>query len=164
MSKIILGIDPGLNCTGLGLVQAWPGKVEYLDHQVIRTNSKESLVNRLDVICSGITDYVAAKKPDAAAVEDVFYSVNIKSALLLGQTRGAIIATLLNCGTQVHEFTALQIKKSVVGYGKADKTQVCRMVEVLLGRSFKKVPADATDALACGICLSLNLTGRNYGA
>lgn len=157
-----MGVDPGLNCTGIGIVQAWPGKVEYVAHRIVRTDSSESLPQRLSVICTGIREAVEEFKPSCSAVEDVFYSVNVKSAMLLGQTRGAIIATLLAGGLEVREFTALQIKKAVVGYGKADKQQVKKMVEVLLGRSFTSVPVDATDALACGICLGLNLTGRVF--
>ncbi len=113
MPVIVMGIDPGLNCTGIGIVQVWPGKVEYVAHGVVRTNAKDPLPQRLGTICEGgvktaITEY----KPRFAAVEDIFCSVNIKSAMLLGgQTRGAIIATLLAGDTEVREFTALQIKK-----------------------------------------------------
>lgn len=155
-----MGIDPGLNCTGIGVVQVWPGKVEYVAHKIVRTDSKQSLPDRLSVICQGVRDAVQEFTPSQAAVEDVFYSVNVKSAMLLGQTRGAIIATLLSQELKVHEFTALQIKKAVVGYGKADKAQVKHMVELLLGRKIGNVPMDATDALACGICLGFNITGR----
>ncbi|WP_277657028.1 crossover junction endodeoxyribonuclease RuvC [Seleniivibrio woodruffii] len=160
MPAIVMGVDPGLNCTGIGIVQVWPGKVEYVAHKVVRTDSKETLPQRLAVICQGVREAVDEFKPSYSAVEDVFYSVNVKSAMLLGQTRGAIIATLLSSGLEVREFTALQIKKAVVGYGKADKAQVKHMVEILLGRKIGNVPMDATDALACGICLGLNLTGR----
>jgi len=155
-----MGIDPGLNCTGIGVVQVWPGKVEYVAHRVVRTDSKNTLPERLAVICNGVREALDEFNPIQAAVEDVFYSVNVKSAMLLGQTRGAIIATLLSHGLKVSEFTALQIKKAVVGYGKADKTQVKHMVELLLGRKIGNVPLDATDALACGICLGFNITGR----
>jgi len=162
LPEIVMGIDPGLNCTGVGIVQVWPGKVEYVAHGVIRTDSKESLPDRLNVICTGIRDAVREYRPFYGGVEDVFYSVNVKSAMLLGQTRGAIIATLLSEEIAVREFTALQIKKAVVGYGKADKQQVKKMVEVLLGKQMGKVPFDATDALACAICLGLNISGRPY--
>ncbi|WP_244392549.1 crossover junction endodeoxyribonuclease RuvC [Deferribacteres bacterium DY0037] len=160
MPAIVMGVDPGLNCTGIGIVQVWPGKVEYVAHEVVRTDSKDPLPVRLGVICGGIRSALAEYKPSCSAVEDVFYSVNVKSAMLLGQTRGAIIATLLAGDIEVREFTALQIKKAVVGYGKADKQQVKKMVEVLLGRKMGNVPLDVTDALACGICLGFNLTGR----
>lgn len=155
-----MGVDPGLNCTGIGIVQVWPGKVEYVAHAVVRTDSKDSLPVRLGTICDGIRAALDEYQPRFSAVEDIFYSVNIKSAMLLGQTRGAIIATLLAGDTEVREFTALQVKKAVVGYGKADKQQVKKMVEVLLGRKMGNIPLDATDALACGICLGFNLTGR----
>jgi len=160
LPAIVMGVDPGLQCTGIGIVQVWPGKVEYVAHAVVRTDAKASLPERLGTICEGIRDAVAEYKPSVAAVEDVFYSVNVKSAMLLGQTRGAIIATLLSENMKVSEFTALQIKKAVVGYGKADKQQVKKMVEVLLNKKMGNVPADVTDALACGICLGFNLTGR----
>lgn len=160
MPEIVMGIDPGLNCTGIGVVQVWPGKVEYIAHRVVRTDAKNTLPERLAVICNGVREAVEEFSPSQAAVEDVFYSVNVKSAMLLGQTRGAIIATLLSCGLHVREFTALQIKKAVVGYGKADKAQVKHMVEILLGQKIVKAPMDATDALACGICLGFNITGR----
>lgn len=162
MSRIVMGIDPGLNCTGIGVVRAWPGKVEHVYHGVIRTDSKKTLPERLGVICEGIREAVDEYKPEISAVEDIFQSVNIKSAMLLGQTRGAIIATLLSCGMSVNEYTALQVKKSVVGYGKADKEQVRHMVEVLLGMKMGKSPLDASDALAVAVCLGLEITGRRF--
>lgn len=162
MPQIVMGVDPGLNCTGIGIVQAWPGKVEYVDHMLVRTDPKKTLPERLAVICGGIREAIEQYKPAHAGVEDVFYSVNVKSAMLLGQTRGAIIATLLAGDVDVREYTALQVKKAVVGYGKADKQQVKKMVEVLLGRSMGNVAVDATDALACAICLGFNLTGRQF--
>ena len=162
MSRIVIGIDPGLNCTGVGIVRAWPGKVEHIFHGVLRTESKNPLPERLGVICAGLREIIAEHKPEISAVEDVFQSVNIKSAMLLGQTRGAIIATLLSCGMPVSEYTALQVKKSVVGYGKADKEQVRHMVEVLLGIKMGKTPLDASDALAVAVCLGLDITGRRY--
>lgn len=162
MPHIVLGIDPGLNCTGIGIVRAWPGKVEHIWHGVIRTDSKEKLPARLGVICAGVREIIEIHKPDTAAVEDVFQSINIKSAMLLGQTRGALIATLLSCGLPVSEFSALQVKKSVVGYGKADKEQVKHMVEVLLGIKMGRVPLDASDALAVAVCHGLEITGRRF--
>ncbi|MEC9492108.1 crossover junction endodeoxyribonuclease RuvC [Flexistipes sp.] len=158
---IIFGIDPGLNNTGIGILDVYEKKISYNSHYVIKTNAKNSLPERLKTICSSLQNLYTEYKPEYAAVEDIFYSVNVKSAILLGQTRGAIIATLLGCNVEMFEFTALQIKKSVVGYGKADKHQVKKLVELHLGKTFdKKIPLDATDALACGICLGLSLTGK----
>jgi len=156
---IIFGVDPGLNKTGIGILGVEGKKLHYLDHSVIKTSTGDSLSKDLKLICEGIGDLIGKYKPSNAAVEDIFYSVNIKSAMLLGQTRGAIIATLLNNKVEVDEFTALQIKKAVVGYGKADKEQVKKMVELMLKIDLKKSFTDASDALACAICLGLNLTG-----
>lgn len=155
----IIGIDPGLNATGVGVLEISGKDVVYVDHAVIRTDAKNNLPFRLNVICSKLVEIIEYYNPTAAAIEDIFFSVNVKSAILLGQTRGALIATLLSKNLEVMEFTALQVKKSVVGYGKADKSQVKKMVELLLNKDFKKVPYDATDALACGIALGYSLTG-----
>jgi crossover junction endodeoxyribonuclease RuvC len=162
LSRIVIGVDPGLNCTGVGIVRAWPGKVEHIAHGVIRTETKNTLPERLGLICEKLKEAVLEYQPEVSAVEDFFHSVNPKSAMLLGQTRGAIIATLLSCGLPVNEYTALQVKKSVVGYGKADKAQVRHMVEVLLGIKMGKSPMDASDALAVAVCTALNITGRRY--
>ncbi len=159
---IILGIDPGLNKTGVGILELNNKHLRYLHHCVIKTDPKDSLVNRLKKISASLLSILDEYKPSFAAVEDVFYSVNIKSAILLGQTRGAIIATLVNSEVDVREYTALQIKKSVVGYGKADKEQVKKMVEILLKIELKNTLSDASDALACGICLGLNLSNNIY--
>jgi crossover junction endodeoxyribonuclease RuvC len=157
----IFGIDPGLNNTGVGILKVSDNKLLYHNHAVIKTKSNNTLPQRLKKICTDIQALIDEYSPKYAAIEDIFYSVNIKSAILLGQTRGAIIATILNNDIEILEFTALQIKKSVVGYGKADKQQVKKLVELHLAKTFdKKIPLDATDALACGICLGLNLTGK----
>ena len=98
-------------------------------------------------------------KPDMGAVEDIFHSVNAKSALLLGQARGALIAAMIAHDIPVKEFTALQIKKAVTGYGKAEKEQVKKLVELQLNIVVKGgVPLDVTDALACAMCLAYNET------
>lgn len=157
----IFGIDPGLNNTGVGILKISNNRLFYHSHSVIKTNHKNTLPQRLKKICLDIQNLIDEYSPEYAAIEDIFYSVNVKSAILLGQVRGAIIATILNNNIDILEFTALQIKKSVVGYGKADKQQVKKLVELHLGKTFdKKIPLDATDALACGICLGLNLTGK----
>lgn len=155
----IIGIDPGLNATGVGILEIVGKEIAYVDHAVIRTSSSNNLPFRLNVICSKLTEILNYYKPTTAAIEDIFFSVNPKSAILLGQTRGALIATLLSQNIEIVEYTALQVKKAVVGYGKADKVQVKRMVEIHLNRKFDKTPLDATDALACGISLGLSLTG-----
>ena len=159
----IFGIDPGLNTTGVGVLEIVNRTVKYVNHAIIRTSAKEALPNRLKTILNKLFEIIDTYHPEYAAIEDVFFSTNVKSAILLGQTRGALIASLIYNDIEVVEFTALQIKKSVVGYGKADKNQVKKMVEIHLNKKFDKVPFDATDALACGITLGLSLTGGMRG-
>ncbi|MEF3255548.1 MAG: crossover junction endodeoxyribonuclease RuvC [Deferribacterales bacterium] len=160
---VIFGIDPGLNKTGVGVLEVTGKNIAYLSHAIIKTDAKSSLPDRLGFICSELINLINIYKPHVAGVEDIFYSVNIKSAILLGETRGAIMATLLNNNVKISEFTALQIKKAVVGYGKADKEQVKKMVEILLKIDLKKSLLDVSDALACGICLGFTLTGYQIG-
>jgi len=158
----IIGIDPGLNNTGVGVLRIENKTLTCIYHNVIKSDSKKSLPERLDTICSKLNEILVEYSPKYAAVEDVFFSVNIKSALLLGHTRGAIMATLLNKDVKVYEFSALQIKKSVVGYGKADKEQVKKMVELHLNLRLDNVKYDVSDALGCALCLGLNLTGGYF--
>ncbi|MCX8083561.1 MAG: crossover junction endodeoxyribonuclease RuvC [Calditerrivibrio sp.] len=160
---IIFGIDPGLNKTGVGILQLEGKNLGYIKHDVIKTDPKQSLVKRLQSIVDGVHSLVTEYRPAYAAVEDIFYSVNIKSAILLGETRGAIISTLLSNKVDLFEFSALQIKKAVVGYGKADKEQVRKMVEILLKIDLSGVASDASDALACAICLAFQLTCYEKG-
>ena len=155
----IFGIDPGLNTTGIGIIAIENKILKYVNHKTIKTSPKNSLPLRLKALLDGFSEIINEYKPDYAAIEDIFFSVNVKSAILLGQTRGVLIASLLHNNVEIIEFTALQIKKSVVGYGKADKNQVKKMVEIHLNQKFNKVPFDVTDALACGITLGLTLTG-----
>ena len=158
-----MGIDPGLQKTGVGVVGWNGGKLSYVGHALVKSNPKDSFVQRIDSIITGVRAEVAKYDLHSAAIEDVFYSVNAKSALMLGQVRGALIATLLNAGVPICEFTALQIKQAVVGYGKAEKEQVRKMVELQLNIVVKKnVQLDVTDALAGAICVALNQTGRIY--
>lgn len=155
-----MGVDPGLNKTGIGIVCWDKGKLHYVSHALIKTDAKHTLPERLKVIIDGVRAEAAKYDIHSAAVENVFYSVNAKSALLLGQTRGAIIAALLMSDLTVCEYSALQIKQSVVGYGKAEKEQVKKMVQLHLNTNLDKVALDVSDALACGICLALHQSSR----
>jgi crossover junction endodeoxyribonuclease RuvC len=146
----ILGIDPGLRVTGYGIIDREGSSLRYVDSGVIRTESGE-LSLRLGQIFSGVKAIIALHAPQEVAVEKVFVNVNPQSTLLLGQARGATIAAIVNEGLPVSEYTALQIKQSVVGHGHAEKIQVQDMVRRLL--SLKRAPpADPADALACAIC------------
>ena len=148
----ILGIDPGLRVTGFGMIEIEGQNLKYLHSGFIKSGSGELSV-RLGVIFSGLTEVVKSRPIDCVAIEKVFLNKNPNSTLLLGQARGAAIAALVSEGLPVHEYTALQIKKSVVGYGHAQKYQVQLMVKKLL--NLREAPgSDASDALACAICHS----------
>ncbi|MGD9945172.1 MAG: crossover junction endodeoxyribonuclease RuvC [Burkholderiaceae bacterium] len=146
----ILGIDPGLRVTGFGVIEVQGSSLHYVASGVIRI-PPGALPPRLKTIHDGIGEVVRSYRPDLAAAEIVFVNVNPQSTLLLGQARGAAITTLVAHDLAVHEYTALQVKQAVVGYGRAAKSQVQAMVQKLL--RLPGVPStDAADALACAIC------------
>lgn len=146
----ILGLDPGLRITGFGLVDQLGSQLRYVASGCIRTQDGE-LPGRLRTLLDGVREVIATYRPDAVAVEKVFVNVNPQSTLLLGQARGAVICGAVSCDLPVAEYTALQVKQSVVGYGKAHKEQVQHMVQRLLALDASPGP-DAADALACAIC------------
>lgn len=147
----ILGIDPGSNATGYGVVERVSGRIVYVAHGTIRPPAKQSLATRLAVIQRELNAAIEEQKPDRAVVESVFVARNASSALVLGQARGAILAALGSHGLPVDELAPRQIKKAVTGAGGADKAHVQAMVTRLL--ELPRPPArDAADALAAAIC------------
>lgn len=160
----ILGIDPGLRATGFGVIDRDGQRLSYVASGVIRSNEREELPVRLATLFGGISEVLATYSPAVCAVEKVFVNVNPQSTLLLGQARGAAIAALVHARRPVFEYTALQVKQSVVGHGKAAKEQVGFMVRRLLVLPGDP-SADAADALACAICHahSLGLTAAAGG-
>jgi crossover junction endodeoxyribonuclease RuvC len=146
----ILGIDPGLNRTGYGVIDVSGSTLQCVDSGIIRVPAGD-LYQRLGAILAALGDVIRATQPDVATVEKVFVNVNPQSTLLLGQARGAAICAAASSGLVVHEYAALQIKQAVVGFGQADKKQVQVMVQRLLGLA-RAPAADAADALACAIC------------
>ena len=147
----ILGIDPGSRITGYGLVEQQGSRLLHVDNGAIFTDKATDFPGRLKLIFEGISAVIAQYRPEAVAVEDIFFSTNVNSALKLGQARGAAIAAAVHAGLPVFEYTALQVKKAVVGEGKAAKEQVQKMVRVLLGLP-EVAQADASDAVAVAIC------------
>lgn len=147
---LIIGIDPGSRLTGYGIIEKDGQKLKFVDAGTIRTETKE-MPERLKRIFAGIHRIVEFHGPTEAAVEQVFMAQNPDSALKLGQARGAAIAALVNSDLVVAEYTARQIKQSVVGYGAAEKEQVQMMVMKLLNLSIQP-QSDAADALAAAIC------------
>src|SRR5690606_23246819 len=147
----ILGIDPGLRRTGFGVIDVDGPRLIYVASGTIVVPGNLSLAARLKTILDHIREVAEQTKPDIAAVEKVFLNTNPTSTLLLGQARGAALCGLADSGLEVHEYTALQIKKAVVSSGRAAKEQVQHMVQRLL--SLNGLPApDSADALACAIC------------
>lgn len=149
--NVILGIDPGLQRTGFGVIRQQSSRLTYVASGVIKTLPGDDLATRLGVIFENVSLVVKQYQPTTSAIEKVFVNVNPQTTLLLGQARGAAMVALKIEGLEVAEYTALQLKKSVVGYGHATKTQIQLMTQQLL-----KLPglpgADAADALACAIC------------
>lgn len=150
---LIVGIDPGLNHTGWGVVSASGNALSFVACGVIHTNVKNPISERLHQLYHGITQVMHTYHPQESAVEETFVNKNNASSLKLGQARGAILLSLSLGGVSVSEYGANLVKKSVVGTGHADKKQVAMMVKTLLPAS-DAVAADASDALAVAICHS----------
>lgn len=149
----VLGIDCGTEYTGFGIVdQPERNRLAYVAAGAIKLSKKDSLPERLSQIYQTLNALIAEHKPDLVAVEEVFYSVNPKSALKLGQVRGVALLAASTALLPVAEYAPLSIKSAVVGYGKADKNQVQQMVMHLLKLPEPPEPADAADALAIAIC------------
>jgi crossover junction endodeoxyribonuclease RuvC len=146
----ILGIDPGLRVTGFGVIEKHGNTLNYIACGVIKTPDAD-LPQRLGTIFDGISTLIREYAPDQSAIEKVFVNVNPQSTLLLGQARGAAICGLVAGGVPVAEYTALQLKQAVVGYGRATKEQMQEMVTRLLTLS-NRPGTDAADALGMAIC------------
>lgn len=159
----ILGIDPGLQCTGFGVVDAQGASLHYVASGTIQTSPKDGalLPARLKILFDGIGHVVQRYKPDAAACEIVFVNVNPQATLLLGQARGCCVTALVANALPVAEYTALQLKKAVAGHGRADKVQMQEMVKRLL--QLPGLPGkDAADAL--GLCITHAQVARSAQA
>jgi crossover junction endodeoxyribonuclease RuvC len=146
----VIGIDPGLRVTGFGVIDVAPKTLNYVTSGCVKPGG-QGLPDRLKEIVTGVIEIIEKHAPSIAVVEKVFVNVNPQSTLLLGQARGAAISAAVLKNLSVAEFTALQVKQSVVGNGHADKSQVQEMVKRLL--NLPSAPStDAADALACAIC------------
>jgi crossover junction endodeoxyribonuclease RuvC len=148
----ILGIDCGTERTGFGIV-ASDGRTHHLLHSgVIRTSPRLALEHRLCEIASGLRECIETHRPEMAAVEEVFFAVNVRTALKLSHVRGVALLVLAEAGVQLAEYSPLEVKSSVVGYGRAEKQQVKMMVARLLRLEKEIESEDACDALAIAIC------------
>ena len=155
----ILGIDPGLQVTGFGVIETENSRLLYVASGCVKSGAGD-LATRLKCILEGLNEVIAAHAPGEVAVEKVFVNANAQSTLALGQARGTAICAAVLAGLPVAEYTALQVKQSVVGKGHAAKEQVQHMVKRLLALPGDPAP-DAADALACAIC---HAHGRRLGS
>ncbi len=159
----VLGIDPGSVTTGWGVVEFQDRKFTHIANGSVKTKSKTPLPERLGTIFQDLSRVIEEHHPTIAAIEEVFVSKNIQSALKLGHARGVAIAAANHAKLPVHEYSALQVKKSVVGYGRAEKNQVQEMVKILLSLP-KPAQEDASDALAVAMCHINHAPMLNLGA
>jgi len=147
----VLGIDPGSRITGYGIIDKEGNRLVHVDNGAIFTDSQRDFPLRLQRIYRGLSEVIDQYRPDAMAVENIFFATNVQSALKLGQARGAAIVAGVNAGLPVFEYTALQVKQAVVGHGRADKQQVQKMLKALLNLP-ECAQEDASDALATAVC------------
>lgn len=148
----ILGIDPGVGTVGFGVVDSVKGKNQYIACGVVTTPPNTPLSPRLDMIYNDLNELIVTFAPDAIAVEELFFSKNITTGISVAHGRGVILLSAYRSGVPVFEYTPMQVKQAVVGYGSAKKAQVIYMVQRLLGMAKPPRPDDAADALALAIC------------
>lgn len=150
----ILGIDPGTATTGFGIVEKKQSKLLSVDYGVISTPKNLDMSNRLLILYEDIKEIIDHHKPDVIAVEQLFFARNVTTAITVGQARGVVLLAAQKADLKIIEFTPLQVKQSVTGYGQATKKQVQEMVKKILDLSQIPKPDDAADALAIAICSS----------
>ena len=148
----VMGIDPGSLCTGYGIVEEAGGRLTSIHFGSIASKSKSPFAQRLKSIYNGLAGVMEEYQPDAIAVEDIFFAANAKSTIKLGQTRGVALLAAAQADITLAEYTPLEVKQSVVGYGRADKNQVRDMGTAILKLQQKPEPLDVSDALAIAIC------------
>ncbi|MGC9357185.1 MAG: crossover junction endodeoxyribonuclease RuvC [Anaerolineae bacterium] len=148
----VLGIDPGLAITGYAVVEEEGTRLDLIALGVIRTAAKTPAPQRLRTIYARLQEIIAEHQPTAAAVEELFFSRNVRTAMSVGQARGVALLALADAELPIGEYTPLQIKQAVTGYGNADKHQVQEMVRMLLDLNEVPRPDDAADAAAVSIC------------
>ncbi len=148
---LVLGVDPGSRVTGYGLIEKDKNQVVCVQAGTISSSTKIPFYERIYKIFQSMVEIMTCYRPEELAIEDIFFAKNVKSSLKLGHARGAMMIAAVQCGIKIFEYTPLEIKKSVVGYGRATKEQVRSMVQIIL--KLKTQPnLDTSDALATAIC------------
>jgi len=153
----ILGIDPGYALVGIGAIEYVGNKYSVIKYGKIETFSKEEMSKRLETIFREMNLWLSETKPDVVAIEQLFFNTNTTTAIAVAQARGVILLACQLQGVPVFEYTPLQVKQAVVGYGRAEKMQVMQMVKMLLNLKEIPRPDDAADGLALAICLAHSL-------
>lgn len=153
----IIGIDPGTGILGFGVIEVLKGKMKLVDAGVVTTPAHTPLDERLEDIFDSITEIISQTKPDVMSIEKLFFAQNVTTAMSVSHARGVAMLAGRKGGLPIHEYTPLQIKQTITGYGKADKKQVQEMVRIQLGLNEIPKPDDCADALAAAIthyCMS----------
>src|SRR5215211_3282960 len=148
----VLGIDPGSQTTGWGVVEGDGRRYSLVAYGVVRAPSSLKFPTRLLRMCEGLEEVIASYRPDACALEDAFLATNVKVSMKLGQVRGVVMLVAERAALEIYEYSPRLIKQTVVGYGNAEKHQVQEMVRLLLSLKSTPSPHDAADALAVAIC------------
>lgn len=158
----ILGIDPGIAIVGWGIIDynGFGTKIKPIAFGAITTNATEKTEDRILKVFEELTAIIAKYKPECVAVEELFFNTNQKTGIIVAEARGVIILACRRAGIPIYEYTPLQIKQAVVGYGRADKHQVIEMVTMFLGLEKPPKPDDTADALAAAICHAHSGTSR----
>lgn len=153
----ILGIDPGTGILGFGVIDFDKGKSQLVDGGVIRTPVKEDDAVRLQTIYEEVSDIIALNKPTHMSVEKLFFAQNVTTAMTVAQARGVVLLAGQQAGLEIYEYTPLQIKQALTGYGRAEKKQIQEMVRVILNLKEVPKPDDCADALAAAITHSMTM-------
>jgi crossover junction endodeoxyribonuclease RuvC len=160
--KIILGIDPGIADTGYGIIRVNGSHLSCITYGSVKTPAKADLITRLEMLHQELDKIIKKYQPDYAAVEQLFFNKNVRTALIVGQARGVVLLTLKQNKLAVFEYTPSQVKSAVSAYGQASKLQVQKMVKLILNLTELPKPDDAADALAIAICaLNCRLCQKN---
>ncbi len=154
---IILGIDPGIATVGYSVIECIGNKYNPLDYGVITTPPDMIFPERLAKINREIVKLIREYKPEDLAIEELFFNKNVKTAIMVAQARGVEVLSCVNEGLNIYEYTPLQIKQAVTGYGRADKNQIQQMVKILLNLKEIPKPDDAADAVAVALCHGASL-------
>ena len=157
----ILGIDPGYAILGWGIIDVIGNRFSVVDYGAVLTDTSMEMPARLQALYNGLTDIINKYKPEDASIEQLFFNSNAKTAILVGEARGVAVLACANGNLNIAEYTPLQIKQALVGYGRADKKQVQYMVKTMLNLKSVPKPDDTADALAAAICHAHSHGGRD---